>query len=106
MPEGTAGPQMTGWLDEQRCARMSRSRGSEQGYIGRRESGDAYWNAERQAVEFGSRSESTVALSRSRRGCSNTCYRSGPPPSAASRRTTSSGPGSRASRSGNCAGAS
>ena len=81
----------------------SRSHGSEQGYIGRRESGDAYWNAERQAVEFGSRSESTVALSRSRGGCSNA---SDPPPSAASRRTTFSGRGSRASPSGSCDGAS
>ena len=37
---------------------------------------------------------------------SNACFPNGPPPSAASRRTISGGPGSRASLSGSCAGAS
>ena len=53
----------------------------------------------------GSRSASTVAWYGCRGACSNGCCRNGPRPSAALRRTTPSGPGSRASPSGSCAGA-
>ena len=67
---------------------------------------DAHWNVEQQAVEFGSRSGSTVASSGSRGKYSNDYYRSGRPLSAASRHTTSSEPGSRVSLSRNCVGAS
>ena len=65
---------------------------------------DARWNAEQQAVEFG------VEIGEYRCGFRsayfNACCLNGPPPSGASRRTTSSGPGSRASLSGSCAGGS
>jgi hypothetical protein len=67
---------------------------------------DAHWNAEQQAVEFGVEIGSTAASSGFRGACSNAYSRSGPPLSGASRRTTSSGPGSRASPRGSCAGAS
>jgi hypothetical protein len=68
---------------------------------------DARWNAERQAVEFGvERSANTAAWSGCRGAYSNAYCRNGPRPSAALRRTTSSGPGSRASPTGSCAGGS
>jgi hypothetical protein len=54
---------------------------------------DARWSAERQAVEFG------VVIGEYE-------GRSGPLPSGVSRRTTYSGPGSRASPRGSCGGAS
>ena len=38
---------------------------------------DARWNADRQAVEFGSGSENTAAWSGSRGACSSACCRSG-----------------------------
>ena len=61
---------------------------------------DAHWNAERQAVEFGGE------IGEYRGGaCFNAYFQYGPPPSGASRRTTFSGPGSRVSPSGSCAGA-
>jgi hypothetical protein len=65
---------------------------------------DAHWNAERQTVESSaSSSASTKAWSGSHGVCSNAYSPSGPPPRGASRRTTSSEPGSRVSPSGSCA---
>jgi L-seryl-tRNA selenium transferase len=54
----------------------------------------------------GSRSVNTTAWSGSPGACSSAYCQSGPPPSGASKPTTSSGPGSRASLSVSCAGAS
>ena len=67
---------------------------------------DARWNAEQQAVEFGVEIGEYRGMVRVRGAYSNACFPSGPPPSAASRRTISNGPGSRASLSGSCADAS
>jgi hypothetical protein len=50
---------------------------------------DARWNAERQAVEFGSGSASTATWSGSGGGCFNGRSRSSPPPSGASKPSTS-----------------
>jgi hypothetical protein len=63
---------------------------------------DARWNPKRQAVEFGVETASTVAWSGSPGGCSSAYCRSGPLPSGPLKRTTSSGPGSRASLSASC----
>jgi hypothetical protein len=41
---------------------------------------DAHWNAERQVVEYGSRSASTRAWSGSRGACSGCCYPERPTP--------------------------
>jgi hypothetical protein len=58
---------------------------------------DARWNAERQAVEFGSSSAGTKAWSGSHGACFNTGYRNGPLPSGVLKRTNYSEPGSSAS---------
>ena len=73
--------------------------GSDKGFV------DA---ADRRAAGRGVRlrSGSTAASSGSRGGCSSGFCRSGPPPSAALKPTTSSGPGSKASPNGSCDGAS
>ena len=67
---------------------------------------DARWNEDRQAVEFGVEIGEYHGVVRVPRRIFHVYYRSGPPPSAASRRTISNGPGSKASLSGSCAGAS
>ena len=64
---------------------------------------NAHWNAERRPWSSGSRSGSTAAWSASPDARFSACYRSDPPASDASRRTTSSAPSSRAP-SGNYAG--
>ena len=66
---------------------------------------DARWNADLQAVEFGVEIGEYRGGSRSRSVCSNGSCPTGPPRSVASRRTTFSEPGSRASPSGSCDGA-
>jgi hypothetical protein len=63
---------------------------------------DARWNAYRQAVEFGVEIGEYRGVEY-RAVYSNAYCRRGPPLSVASRRTTSNGPGSRASLSGSCA---
>ena len=67
---------------------------------------DAHWNAKRQAVEFGVEIGEYRGVVRVPRRVFRRSCRSGRPPSAASRRTTSSEPGSRASRSGRSVGGS
>jgi hypothetical protein len=66
----------------------------------------ARWNAEWQAVEFGVEIGTYVAWSGCRGACSSGTCPSGPPRRGASRLIISSGPGSRASPSESCAGAS
>ena len=63
---------------------------------------DARWNAERQAVELWVEISEYHGVVRVLSACFNGHCRSGPLPSGASRLTTSSGPGSRASPSGSC----
>jgi hypothetical protein len=64
---------------------------------------DARWNPEREAVEFG---VEIGEWSGSRGACFSGSCPSGHPPSGASKPTTYSGAGSRASISRNCAGGS
>jgi hypothetical protein len=61
---------------------------------------DARWNAERQAVEFGVEIGEYRGVVRVPRRVFQRLLPDGQPPSAASRRLTPSGPGSRASLSG------
>jgi hypothetical protein len=65
---------------------------------------DAHWNTERQAVEFGVEIGEYRGVVRVPRRVFQRLLPERPTPGAASRRTTSSGRGSRASRSGSCAG--
>jgi hypothetical protein len=67
---------------------------------------DAHWNAERQAVEFGVEIGEYRGVVRVPRRVFQRLLPERPPLNAASRRTTFSEPGSRASPSGNCAAAS
>jgi hypothetical protein len=66
---------------------------------------NAHWNAERQAVEFGVEIGEYRVVRVPRREFQRLLPER-PTPSAVSRRTTSSEPGSRASPSGSCDGAS
>ena len=63
------------------------------------------WNAERQAVELGSRSGSAGEWSGFRGASSNGCSRNGLPANGASMPTTYNGRGSRPSPSASCGGA-
>ena len=67
---------------------------------------DARWNAERQAAEFGVEIGEYSGIVRVPRRVFQRLLPERRTPSAASRRTISNGPGSRASLSGSCAGAS
>jgi hypothetical protein len=67
---------------------------------------DARWNAEQQAVEFGVEIGEYHGVVQVPRRVFQRLLPERPTPSGASRPTTSSGPGSRASPSGSCAGAS
>jgi hypothetical protein len=67
---------------------------------------DTRWNAERQAVEFGVVIGQYEGVVRVPRRVFQACCRSDPPQSAASRLSSFSESGSRASPSGSCAGAS
>ena len=67
---------------------------------------DARWNAERHAVEFAVEIGEYRGVVRVPRRVFQRLLPERPTPSDASRRTTSSGPGSRASPSGTCDGAS
>jgi hypothetical protein len=67
---------------------------------------DAHWNAEQQAVEFGVEIGDYSGVVRVPRRVFQRLLPEGLPLSAASRPTTSSVPGSRASPSGSCAGGS
>jgi hypothetical protein len=67
---------------------------------------DARWNAEQQAVEFGVKIGEYRGVMRVPRRVFQRLLPERPSPSGASKRTISSGPGSRASPSGSCAGGS
>ena len=67
---------------------------------------DAHWNAERQVAEFGVEIGEYRGVVRVPRGVFQRLPPERPTPGAASRRTTSNGPGLRASPSRSCAAAS